>query len=69
MLLFAAAGFVLALVLYFSIDESAKTGASIFGMLVGYLSAAGAAVGLIVALVVDWASTRRAKTVTADRSR
>lgn len=69
MLLFAGVGFISALVLFASIDDSAKTGASIFGMLVGYLSAAGAAVGLIVALIVDWISTKRTKTLTAERSR
>jgi hypothetical protein len=38
-------------------------------MLVTYLSGAGAALGLILALIVDGVSRLRAKTVVAERSR
>jgi len=69
LLLFATIGFIVAVIIYLNIDESSKGTASIFGMLVTYLSGAGAALGLILALIVDGVSRLRAKTVVAERSR
>ncbi|MEY4451249.1 MAG: hypothetical protein RLZZ380_370 [Actinomycetota bacterium] len=69
LLLFATIGFIVAVIIYLNIDESSKGTASIFGMLVTYLSGAGAALGLIFALIVDGVSRLRAKTVVAERSR
>jgi NADH:ubiquinone oxidoreductase subunit K len=69
LLLFATIGLITAVVVYLNIDEAAKGNASIFGLLVTFLSAAGAAIGLGVALIVDGVSRLRSKTVVAERSR
>jgi NADH:ubiquinone oxidoreductase subunit K len=69
LLLFATFGLITAVVVYLNIDEASKGNASIFGLLVTFLSAAGAAIGLGVALIVDGVSRLRSKTVVAERSR
>jgi NADH:ubiquinone oxidoreductase subunit K len=69
LLLFATFGLIAAVVVYLNIDEASKGNASIFGLLVTFLSAAGAAIGLGVALIVDGVSRLRSKTVVAERSR
>lgn len=69
MLLFATIGFVVAIVVYLNIEELARSNASIFGLLVGYFSAAGAGFGLIFSLIIDGISRMRTKTAVAERSR
>jgi hypothetical protein len=69
LLLFATFGLITAVVVYLNIDEASKGNASIFGLLVTFLSASGAAIGLGVALIVDGVSRLRYKTVVAERSR
>ena len=63
LLLFATFGLITAVVVYLNIDEASKGNASIFGLLVTFLSASGAAIGLGVALIVDGVSRLRSKTV------
>jgi hypothetical protein len=69
LLVFASFGFIAAVIVYLNIDESSKGNASILGLLLAYFSGAGAALGLVVALVIDGVSRLRAKTVEAERSR
>ncbi len=69
LLAFATLGFITAVIVYLNIDESAKGNASILGLLLTYLSGAGAALGLVVALIIDGISRLRAKTAVAERSR
>lgn len=69
LLLFATFGAIAAVVVYLNIDEASKGSASIFGLLLTFFSAAGASLGLIIALIVDGVSRLRAKTVEAERSR
>lgn len=69
MILFGVVGFVVALILNATIPESARTGQPILGYLIGYLVILGALLGLIVALIWDNISRRKAKTIEATRSR
>lgn len=69
LLAFATLGFITAVIVYLNIDESAKDNASILGLLLTYFSGAGAALGLVVALIIDGISRLRAKTAVAERSR
>jgi hypothetical protein len=69
LLAFATLGFITAVIVYLNIDESAKGNASILGLLLTYFSGAGAALGLVVALIIDGISRLRAKTAVAERSR
>lgn len=69
LLAFASIGFIVAVIVYLNIDESSKGNASILGLLLTYFSGAGAALGLIVALILDGISRLRAKTAVAERSR
>lgn len=69
LLAFASIGFIAAVIVYLNIDESAKGNASILGLLLTYFSGAGAALGLVVALILDGISRLRAKTAVAERSR
>lgn len=69
LLAFATLGFITAVIVYLNIDESAKGNASILGLLLTYFSGAGAALGLVVALILDGISRLRAKTAVAERSR
>ena len=69
LLVFASLGFISAVIVYLNIDESSQGNASILGLLLTYFSAAGAAVGLVLALIIDGISRLRAKTAVAERSR
>jgi hypothetical protein len=69
LLLFASFGLISAIVVYLNIDEASKGNASIFGLLLTFFSGAGAALGLVVALIVDGISRLRSKTAVAERSR
>lgn len=69
MILFGAIGFIVALVLNANIDEESRTAQPILGFLIGYLVVLGAIFGLIVVLILDYISRKRAKTVEATRSR
>jgi hypothetical protein len=69
LLAFASIGFIAAVIVYLNIDESSKGNASILGLLLTYFSGAGAALGLVVALILDGISRLRAKTAVAERSR
>jgi hypothetical protein len=69
LLVFASLGFVVAVIVYLNIDEASQGNASILGLLLAYLSGAGAAVGLVIALILDGISRLRAKTAVAERSR
>ena len=65
MYLFAAIGFVLAVVLNFTVVKSPQ----FFGYLLGYLTVLGGIVGLITALILDNISRSKSKTAEAKRSR
>jgi hypothetical protein len=69
LLAFATIGFIIAVFVYFTIDEADKGNASIFGLMVTYFSAAGAGVGLVMALILDGISRLRVKNAVAERSR
>lgn len=69
LLVFASLGFIVAVIVYLNIDEASQGNASILGLLIAYLSGAGAAVGLVIALILDGISRLRAKTAVAERSR
>lgn len=69
LLAFATLGFIAAVIVYLNIDESSKGNASILGLILTYFSAAGAALGLVIALIIDGISRLRAKTAVAERSR
>lgn len=69
MILFGVIGFITALFLNANISEEVRTGQPILGYLVGYLTLLGGIFGLIIALVIDYISQKRAKTVEATRSR
>lgn len=69
LLAFATLGFITAVIVYLNIDESSKGNASILGLLLTYFSGAGAALGLVFALILDGISRLRAKTAVAERSR
>ena len=69
LLAFATVGFIIAVLVYLTIDEADKGNASIFGLMVTYFSAAGAAVGLVLAHIVDGISRLRGKIAVAERRR
>ncbi|MEY4553660.1 MAG: hypothetical protein RL197_87 [Actinomycetota bacterium] len=69
LLAFASIGLIAAVIVYLNIDESSKGNASILGLLLTYFSGAGAALGLVLALILDGISRLRAKTAVAERSR
>ena len=69
LLAFATVGFIIAVFVYLTIDEADKGNASIFGLMVTYFSAAGAGVGLVMALILDGISRLRVKNAVAERSR
>lgn len=69
MLLFAGVGVVVALILNLFISDSERTAEPILGFLVAYLGGLGGAFGLVVALVIDYISRKRSKTLEAERSR
>lgn len=69
MLLFAGVGVVVALILNLFISDTERTAEPILGFLVAYLGGLGGAFGLVVALVIDYISRKRSKTLEAERSR
>jgi hypothetical protein len=69
LLAFATVGFVVAVFVYLNIDEADKGNASIFGLMLTYFSATGAAIGLVIALIVDGISRLRVKIAVAERRR
>ena len=69
LILFAALGVVVALILNTFISDADRTAQPILGYLIGYLAALGAVVGLVIALVIDLMSRKRVKTLEAERSR
>ena len=69
MILFAVGGAVVALILNIIIPDSARTAQPILGYLLAFLAGVGAALGLIFALVLDFVSRKRIKTLEAERSR
>ena len=69
MLLFAGVGVVVALILNLFISDSERTAEPILGFLVAYLGGLGGAFGLVVALLSDYSSRKRSKTLEAERSR
>jgi hypothetical protein len=54
---------------YLNIDEADKGNASIFGLMLTYFSGAGAALGLVIALIIDGISRLRVKMAVAERRR
>ena len=69
LILFAALGVVVALILNTFISDADRTAQPILGYLIAYLAGIGAAFGLLVALVIDFISRKRSKTLEATRSR
>ncbi len=69
LLLFAGVGVVVALILNLFISDAERTAEPILGFLVAYLGGLGGAFGLVVALVIDYISRKRSKTLEAERSR
>jgi ATP/ADP translocase len=69
LILFAAVGVVVALLLNTFISDADRTAQPILGYLIAYLAGIGAAFGLVVALVIDFISRKRSKTLEATRSR
>jgi ATP/ADP translocase len=69
LILFAAVGVVVALILNTFISDADRTAQPILGYLIAYLAGIGAAFGLLVALVIDFISRKRSKTLEATRSR
>ncbi len=69
LLAFATVGFISAVFVYLTIDEADKGNASIFGLMVTYFSAAGAGIGLVLALILDGISRLRVKNAVAERRR
>lgn len=69
LILFAAVGVVVALILNSFISDADRTAQPILGYLIAYLAGIGAAFGLVVALVLDFISRKRSKTLEATRSR
>ena len=69
LILFAALGVVVALILNTFISDADRTTQPILGYLIAYLAGIGAAFGLVVALVIDFISRKRSKTLEATRSR
>ena len=69
MFLFAAIGLILAFVLNAMIPVADRTAQSILGYLISCLTILGGVVGLLIALVIDYISRKRIKTLEAERSR
>ncbi len=69
LILFAVVGVVVALILNSFISDADRTAQPILGYLVAYLAGVGGAFGLVVALVFDFISRKRSKTLDATRSR
>jgi hypothetical protein len=69
LLAFATVGFITAVFVYLNIDEADKGNASIFGLMLTYFSGAGAALGLVIALIIDGISRLRVKMAVAERRR
>ena len=69
LILFAAVGVVVALILNTFISDADRTAQPILGYLIAYLAGIGAAFGLLVALFIDFISRKRSKTLEATRSR
>lgn len=69
LILFAVVGVVVALILNTFISDADRTAQPILGYLVAYLAGIGGAFGLVVALVLDFISRKRSKTLDATRSR
>jgi uncharacterized membrane protein len=69
LILFAVIGVIVALVLNASVSDADRTAQPVLGVLMAYLAGIGGAFGLILALVLDFISSKRSKTVEAERSR
>ncbi len=69
LILFAVIGVVVALILNSFISEADRTAQPILGYLIAWLAGIGGAFGLVFALVLDFISRKRSKTVEATRSR
>ena len=69
LILFAAVGVVVALILNSFISDADRTAQPILGYLVAYLAGLGGVFGLVIALVLDFISRKRSKTLDAERSR
>lgn len=69
LILFAVVGVVVALILNSFITDADRTAQPILGYLVAWLAGFGGAFGIVVALVIDFISRKRSKTLEAERSR
>lgn len=69
LILFAVVGVVVALILNSFISDADRTAQPILGYLIAWLAGIGGAFGLVFALVLDFISRKRSKTVEATRSR
>ena len=69
LILFAVIGVVVALILNSFISDADRTAQPILGYLIAWLAGIGGAFGLVFALVLDFISRKRSKTVEATRSR
>ena len=69
LILFAVVGIIVALILNSFISEADRTAQPILGYLIAWLAGIGAAFGLMFALVLDFISRKRSKTLEATRSR
>ena len=69
LILFAVIGVIIALILNASVSDVDRTAQPVLGVLMAYLAGIGGAFGLVFALVLDFISRKRSKTVEAERSR
>ena len=69
LILFAVIGVIVALILNASVSDADRTAQPVLGVLMAYLAGIGGAFGLVFALVLDFISRKRSKTVEAERSR
>lgn len=69
LILFAVIGVIIALILNATVSDADRTAQPVLGVLIAYLAGVGGALGLILALVLDFISRKRSKTVEAERSR
>lgn len=69
LILFAIVGVVVAIILNLFISDADRTTAPILGYLIAVLGGLGGVFGLLVALVLDFISGKRSKTLEAERSR
>ena len=69
LILFAVIGVIVALILNASVSDADRTAQPVLGVLMAYLAGIGGAFGLVFALVLDFISSKRSKTVEAERSR